>query len=144
MMKMAGTFLLCICMSCSGAKTLAQCTKEGILAPCPNRPNCVSTLAEDKEHHMDPISYSGTKEQARERLIKVMSSMNRSKIMTDNGDYIHAVFTSMIFRFKDDVEFLFDGQNKLINFRSASRLGYSDMGVNRKRMEEIKKRFEES
>jgi uncharacterized protein (DUF1499 family) len=68
--------------------------------------------------------------------------MRRAKVITDTGDYIHAEFTSRLFRFVDDVEFSFDDTNKLINFRSASRKGYSDLGVNRKRMEEIRKRFE--
>ena len=145
MMKMTATFLLCICMTCcSDTKISAQGIKEGVLAPCPDSPNCVSTQAEDTKHHMDPISYTGTLEQARQRLLKVISSMRRARVMVDKGNYIHVVFTSMIFRFKDDVEFAFDDRNKLINFRSASRVGYSDMGVNRKRMEEIKKRFEES
>ena len=68
--------------------------------------------------------------------------MKRAKIITDEGDYLYAEFTSLIFRFVDDVEFSFDDGNKLIHFRSASRLGYSDLGANRKRMEEIRKGFE--
>jgi uncharacterized protein (DUF1499 family) len=118
--------------------------KEGKLAPCPGSPNCVSTQAQDDTHRIDPIKYTGTKEQAKQRLMQVISSMRRVRVITDTGDYIHVEFTSRLFRFVDDVEFSFDDTNKLINFRSASRKGYSDLGVNRKRMEKIRERFESS
>jgi uncharacterized protein (DUF1499 family) len=68
--------------------------------------------------------------------------MPRARVVKDEGNYMHAEFTSRIFRFVDDVEFVIDDAHKVIHFRSASRLGYSDFGVNRKRMEEIRKRFD--
>jgi uncharacterized protein (DUF1499 family) len=142
MMKITGTFLLCMCMTCcSGTKTLSQGIKEGMLTPCPDTPNCVSSQAEDEKHHMDPIPYTGTVDEARQRLLKVIASMKRAEVMADQGNYLHVVFTSMVFRFRDDVEFAFDDEKKVINFRSASRVGYSDLGVNRKRMEEITKKY---
>jgi uncharacterized protein (DUF1499 family) len=67
--------------------------------------------------------------------------MKRSEIVTAENNYIHATFTSFLFRFVDDVEFSFDDETKVINVRSASRTGYSDLGVNRRRVEEIRKRF---
>jgi uncharacterized protein (DUF1499 family) len=67
--------------------------------------------------------------------------MKRSEIVTAGTNYIHATFTSALFGFVDDVEFSFDEQNKIMNVRSASRTGYSDLGVNRKRVEEIRRRF---
>jgi uncharacterized protein (DUF1499 family) len=129
---------------CSGTRPATLGIKEGRLSPCPGSPNCVSTQSEGDKHRIDPIRYTGTKEQAKKRLVQVISSMKRSKIITDEGDYLYAEFTSGIFRFVDDVEFFFDDANKLIHFRSASRLGYSDLGVNRKRMEAIRKGFEEA
>jgi uncharacterized protein (DUF1499 family) len=124
-------------------RILAGQTRGPTLPPCPDSPNCVSTQALDEKHRMDPIAYAGPMDQAKQRLLTVIASLKRTKILEDRGEYIHAVFTSQIFRFKDDVEFVFDDQNKLIHFRSASRVGYSDLGVNRKRMEEIKKRFDQ-
>ena len=67
--------------------------------------------------------------------------MPRSQIVSSTNTYIHVEFTSLIFRFVDDVEFLFDDEKKLIHVRSASRVGYSDLGANRNRVEEIRKRF---
>ena len=142
MLKLGSALVLCLFMSCcSGTRPATLGIKEGRLSPCPKSPNCVSTQDTDEEHRIDPIRYTGTKGQAKKRLVQVISSMKRSEIITDEGDYIHAEFTSLIFRFVDDVEFSFDDANKLIHFRSASRLGYSDLGVNRKRMEEIRKAF---
>jgi len=142
MLKTTGAFMMCLLLvSCSGTKLTGPGVKDGQLAPCPGSPNCVSTRAQDEKHRMDPIRYTGTKEQAHLRLVKVITSMPRTKIVTDRGDYLHVVFTSRLFRFRDDVEFVLDDAEKLIHFRSASRLGYSDLGVNRKRMEEIGKRF---
>ncbi len=142
MLKLGSALVLCLFMSCcSGTRPATLGIKEGRLSPCPKSPNCVSTQDTDEEHRIDPIRYTGTKGQAKKRLVQVISSMKRSEIITNEGDYIHAEFTSLIFRFVDDVEFSFDDANKLIHFRSASRLGYSDLGVNRKRMEEIRKAF---
>jgi uncharacterized protein (DUF1499 family) len=140
----SGTFVFFLFLMCSvDSRVSAGETENLLLQPCPDSPNCVSTQARDEKHRMDPIVYTGPMEQAKQRLFTVIASMNRTRILEDRGEYIHAVFTSLIFRFKDDVEFVFDDQNKLIHFRSASRVGYSDLGVNRKRMEEIRKRFDQ-
>jgi len=142
-MKTAGTFMFLLCLMCpAGSRIFAGENGSTALKPCPNSPNCVSTQAADEKHRMDPIAYSGTHEQARQRLLAVIASMKRARIEEDRGEYIHVVFTSLIFRFKDDVEFVLDDRNRLIHFRSASRVGYSDLGVNRKRMDEIRRRFE--
>ena len=70
--------------------------------------------------------------------------MPRTQIVTDEETYIHATFTSLIFRFVDDVQFVIDDATKTIHFRSASRVGRGDMGVNRNRMEEIRTRFNQA
>lgn len=115
----------------------------GQLAPCPDSPNCVNSqaAASDTVHAIAPLAYSGTLDAAKTRLREVIAAMPRSKIVADEGDYLRAEFTSLIFRFVDDVEFVFDEAGKTIHFRSASRVGQGDMGVNRKRMEEIRTRF---
>lgn len=113
------------------------------LAPCPESPNCISSQApvDDAQHYMAPLPYSGSVEEARQKLLAVIDAMPRTKVIADEGNYIHATFTSLIFRFVDDVEFVIDDSAKQIQFRSASRVGYGDMGANRKRMEEITSRF---
>jgi uncharacterized protein (DUF1499 family) len=111
------------------------------LSPCPKSPNCVSSLSEDESHYVKPLAYEGTVEKAKKKLIGVISSMKRSEIVAAEDNYLHATFVSFLFRFVDDVEFYFDDDRKIIHVRSASRTGYSDLGVNRKRVEEIRKRF---
>jgi len=135
---LALTFIL---TACSTNQTIKTGVSSDRLSPCPKSPNCVSSLSEDKSHQVDPLTYSATLEEAREKLISVIKSMKRSEIVTAENNYIHATFTSFLFRFVDDVEFSFDDETKVINVRSASRTGYSDLGVNRRRVEEIRKRF---
>jgi uncharacterized protein (DUF1499 family) len=132
------TFLL---TACSTNQTIETGTTNDRLSPCPKSPNCVSSLSEDKSHYVEPLTYTATLEEAREKLISIINSMKRSEIVTAEMNYIHATFTSALFRFVDDVEFSFDDQKKVIDVRSASRTGYSDFGVNRKRVEEIRQRF---
>jgi len=114
---------------------------DGKLHPCPKSPNCVSTQAIDDKQKMEPINYSGSLEDAKSKIISIINSLKRSKIVTNEENYIHIEFRTATFRFVDDVEFLFDDKEKIIHFRSRARMGYSDMGVNRKRMEEITKVF---
>ncbi len=115
----------------------------GQFAPCPDSPNCVSTQATDEEHAIAPISYDGTKEEAIERLLAIIHSLPRTQVVTEKTDYLHIEFTSRMLRFVDDVEFYFS-EAGVIHFRSASRIGRSDLGVNRKRMEDIRTRFNKS
>ena len=114
---------------------------NGKFHPCPKSPNCVSTQAIDENQKIDPINYSGDLEDAKAKIIGIINSLKRSKIITNEENYIHIEFRTATFRFVDDVEFLFDDKDKIIHFRSRARMGYSDMGVNRKRMEEITNLF---
>jgi uncharacterized protein (DUF1499 family) len=134
--------LMAFTTSCSFAAPAGLGVKQGRLAPCPSSPNCVSTQSPDESHRMDPIPYQGSMGEARERVRGIVLAMPRTKIAGETDDYLHAEFRSLIWRFVDDVEFLFDDASKRIHFRSASRVGHSDLGVNRKRMETIRERFE--
>ena len=111
------------------------------LAPCPNSPNCVSTQNSDSQHAIEAIAFDGPPEDAMRKLKAVLAVIPRMKIVTEIESYLHAEATSLIFRFRDDVEFVIDRQANLIHFRSKSRVGKSDLGVNRRRMEEIRKAF---
>ena len=74
--------------------------------------------------------------------MKIIASLPRTQVVSHTNEYIHAECTSLIFRFVDDVEFLLDEEKYLIHVRSASRVGYSDLGVNRKRIETIRQQFQ--
>ncbi len=123
-----------------GAKMVSKAANK--LTPCPDTPNCVSSLAEDKKHFIEPISYQGDNGVAQQELLGILNSFKRVRVVRIEEDYIHAEFMSFIFRFVDDVEFYFDNAKNLIQVRSASRTGYSDLGVNRRRIEEIRKQFD--
>lgn len=113
----------------------------GQFAPCPESPNCVSTQASDEKHGIAPIPYSGTLDTAKKSLLQIVHSLPRTRVVANDKDYLHVEFTSRIFRFVDDTEFFLDVEDAAIHFRSASRLGQSDLGANRKRMEVIRSRF---
>ncbi len=109
-----------------------------ILRPCPSSPNCVSTQARDEGHAIAPLRYKKPRAEAKEALKAAVATLPRVTLVEEDEFYLHYEFTSLLFRFVDDVEFLFDAAAHIIHFRSASRTGYGDLGVNRKRMEELR------
>lgn len=111
------------------------------LAPCPNKMNCVNSQAETGRHAIPPFQIYGTPKACMERIGEVIRGMPRTKIVEETPDYIHALYTSKIFRFIDDVEFLYNPERNVIEVRSASRVGYGDLGVNRRRVETIRKGY---
>ncbi len=117
--------------------------KNNLLLSCPKSPNCVLSQTSGPKHQIHPIHYTSSVEIAKERLKQVILSMIDTRIITQNKVYWHVEFTTRWLRFIDDVEFYFPESEALIHLRSASRSGYWDLGVNRKRVEEIRSRFEE-
>jgi uncharacterized protein (DUF1499 family) len=117
--------------------------KDGKLASCPNSPNCVSsqTASSDREHHIEAIAFRSAPETAIAHLKSIVRDTERTEIINETGDYIYAEFTSALMGYVDDVEFYLDRSAGVIQVRSASRLGKSDLGVNRKRVEEIRSKF---
>lgn len=113
------------------------------LKPCPSSPNCVSSLAEEGEtHRVPPLSWTGDLAPAKARLRHAVLAAGNAAFVVEEDRYWHLEFRSRIFRFVDDVEFLFVPQAGLIHVRSASRVGHSDLGVNRKRVEKIRSLFQ--
>ena len=90
---------------------------------------------------MEPVRLSHPVPEAVTRLERTILSMPRASVVSREEDYLHAEFRSVLLGFVDDVEFWIDEQEGLIHFRSASRVGHSDMGLNRQRMQEMKRRF---
>ncbi len=131
-----------LCWGCHGTRPDYVGRGTGSFAPCPESPNCVSTYAADSMHRADPLTYEGDASAAMERLAGVVDSMKRTRIATRSDTYLYVEYTSAFWRFVDDVEFMVDDSAKVIHFRSASRLGFSDMGVNRQRMETVRSLFE--
>jgi uncharacterized protein (DUF1499 family) len=129
---------------CSGTAPGNLGVKDGRLSPCPATPNCVSSLSTDAEHAEKPLTYTRATPAARAELKKLLLGMKRAKITAETGAYLRAEFTSALFRFVDDVEFYIDENAKVIHVRSASRLGKSDLGVNRKRIEAIRAAWEKA
>ncbi len=137
--------LLCLIHSLSFAQDGGASSGEGFaLKACPSSPNCVSSQATDPKQAIAPLVYTESRAEALARLKRVLGSMKRTTIVTERADYLHAEAKSLIFRFVDDVEFYLPENQKMIHVRSASRVGYSDLGMNRKRVEEIRKRFNET
>ncbi len=119
--------------------------KDGQLAACPTSPNCVNSQspATDPEHQIEPLTYSSSPEQAIANLKSVIQGIERTKIVEAGDRYLYAEFTSALMGFVDDVEFYCEPDTGLIQVRSASRLGQSDLGVNRKRIEAIRAKLAE-
>ena len=117
--------------------------RDGQLAPCPASPNCVSTFSSDAEHAIAPLPYSASTAQMHDNLVAVLTALPRAKIVTDQPTYIHAELRTRMMGFVDDAEFYFDEANGLLHMRSGSRLGYSDLGVNRRNMEQIRQALAE-
>ncbi|WP_245667204.1 DUF1499 domain-containing protein [Leptospira tipperaryensis] len=117
--------------------------QNGKLGSCPGTPNCVSSIVPeaDAEHSIKPLSYKGTPEEGKAKLKAAIGEIARTQIIKEESNYLYVEFTSLIWRFVDDVEFLFDPSTPTIHVRSASRLGKSDLGVNRKRIEILREKL---
>ena len=120
------------------AEPAALGATHGKLASCPESPNCVSSHEGSDLHACEPLPLLGSAADSLARLRNIVSGLPRTKIVTLESDYMHTEFRSLLFGFVDDVEFLVDEEQGVIHSRSASRLGYSDLGVNRARMTRIR------
>jgi uncharacterized protein (DUF1499 family) len=138
----AATLTVLVFGMCSSAKQSDTGIENGNLKKCPSSPNCVSTFDDDEEHSIKPAPYTGSSAEAKKRILSALGKMKRVVVVTDTENYIRCEFRSTLFRFVDDVEFYLPENEKIIHMRSASRTGYSDMGVNRKRIEEFRRIFE--
>jgi len=110
--------------------------KSPPLAPCPNKPNCVSSLAPDADHRVEPFLLAGNKSWSAAR--DAVAAMPRTRIVAERPGYLHAECRSRIFRFVDDLELLRSQTGNRVDVRSASRVGYGDWGVNRKRVASLR------
>jgi uncharacterized protein (DUF1499 family) len=129
-------------MACQGTRPEGLGIHDGLLQECPDKPNCVCSQSSKADHKIDPLPIQGSPQDSMQRLVQVVRAMKGSKIIEQKDDYLYVEFTSSLLRFVDDVEFYFPAVKNEIQVRSASRLGYSDFGVNRKRVKAIRQALE--
>ena len=111
--------------------------KDGRLAPCKRTPNCVSSQADpqDREHYIAPFRFRGAVADLR----RAVESMPRAKVITVERNYLYAEYRTRLLRYVDDLELYYDERASLVHVRSASRRGRRDFGVNRKRVEDLRR-----
>ncbi len=111
--------------------------KDGGLAPCKRTPNCVSSQADaaDREHYITPITFRGSAADLR----RAVQSMARATVIRAEGNYLYAEYRTRLLRYVDDLELYYDEKLGLVHVRSASRLGRRDFGVNRARVEALRR-----
>lgn len=130
-------------LSFFGPEAPALGVSDGQLSECPGSPNCVSSMAQLKDFAMEPIPFSDPTNSGADELTKlkqvIAEEFPRATLIDQQDSYLRYEFCTFVFRFVDDVEFLTAPEEKLIHFRSASRVGRSDLGLNRKRMAKIKR-----
>lgn len=135
----AGLALILALGACSGSPPDNLGVHQGHLRDCPASPNCVSSQARDSSHKIAPLALIGDQRNTRARLLSLLTQTPRVKLLVQEEHYLRAEFTSQVMRFVDDVEFLIGPQ--AVEVRSASRLGHSDLGVNRARIESLREQF---
>ncbi|AEV35097.1 protein containing DUF1499 [Pseudovibrio sp. FO-BEG1] len=111
---------------------------DGQFAPLPNSPNAVSSQAQDASRHVEPLPMLATFGATQAALTNTLEEMGKNKISKVDGPYLHAVFTSAQMGYNDDVELWIDEQDRVVHYRSQSRVGYSDMGANRARYDRFR------
>lgn len=131
-----GTVLLA---SCAGSPPSTLGLNGGNLYPCPDKPNCVSSQASDSDHQVQAWPYQGHPADAKQKLIGLIQGTDNATLVSQQDNYIHAEYKTKLMGFVDDVEFLITPAK--VHMRSASRVGYSDLGANKKRVETLAEQF---
>lgn len=132
--------LLTIPAGCAGDRPGDLGVRDGRLAQCPATPNCVSSQAPPGKHEIAPLDFRGDPDQAFARLRELLLARRDTRLVAEAQDYLRVEFRTRL-GFVDDGEFLLDRGRRTIQVRSASRLGYSDFGKNRQRLEEVRMAF---
>ncbi len=142
------------CLSVAAALMLSGCattagpdlgiTDSGKLSPCPATPNCVSSDAADDAHSIDPLALGEDPAIAWEGLLVYLRSDSGYTIIAQDKDYLRAEARTRLLRFVDDVEFHLRPEDKQIAMRSASRIGFSDLGTNRRRLEAVRQALQQA
>ena len=132
MKKLISLLVMPLLAACAGERPANLGVQNNRLIPCPESPNCVSSYETDEQHGIAPLQASLAD------IERVLLGLDEANIVSASDNYIYAEFTSRIMRYVDDVEFYFDAAAGVTQVRSASRLGHSDLGANRARIEAIR------
>jgi len=127
---------------CGGGKPDILGVKEGRLAACPDRPNCVASDAVEEAKRIEPFRFDGDQAAAWSALKEAVVALPRTSIVTADDAYLHAEAKSKRLGFIDDLEFHLRPEESLIALRSAARTGYSDLGVNAERLETLRSQLQ--
>ena len=149
MKRSMGVFILwgmlaAVINGCSGSKPDRSAMRTDGLDGCPDRPNCVSSEARDAAHGIAPLHLKGDPAAGWEVVLSVVSGLPRTITVKATDRYLHAECKSRIFGFIDDLELQLNIATGVISIRSASRVGYSDLGVNRRRVEALREILKEN
>lgn len=125
-------------LNLAGQPPTVRGVHDGHLAACPDRPNCVCSDAADSIHSINPLKFTLPSDQVWAAVRAAALSLPRTKVLDETEDYLHVECLSALLGFVDDLELHLRPQNGLVAVRSASRLGYRDFGVNRKRVERLR------
>lgn len=136
--SITGFILVMPLFSCAGTRPSSLGVKDARLAPCPSSPNCVSSDDADAAHNIPALQLAVPAADAWRAVRSMVAGLPRTKIIAETDDYLHAECSSAFFGFVDDLELHLRPAEELIAMRSAARLGHSDLGVNRNRVESLR------
>ena len=125
-------------LSCTDKTPANLGLSDSELAPCPSSPNCVSSDDRDSKHNISPLQLIMPPAKAFQVARELVLELPRTQIVNETADYLHAECRSTLFGFVDDLELHLRPTERIIAIRSAARLGYSDFGVNRRRVESLR------
>jgi uncharacterized protein (DUF1499 family) len=128
-------------VSIPGKRPAGLGVTDGRLADCPSSPNCVSSDARDEGHRVEPFRVAAPAARTWEAIREAVGALPRTRIVTDTGEYLHAECASPLLGFVDDLELHLRSVEGVVAVRSASRVGYSDLGVNANRVETLRQRL---
>jgi len=137
-------FLIMILWGCSGNPTERQNSESSGFLDCPDTPNCVSSLAKNPKYRVEPFKLKKDPKTSWNIVKKTVELLPRTKVVSADNSDIHAECKSMIFRFVDDLTLHLTPSNSIIHIRSAARTGYSDLGVNRRRVENLRNKLQQN
>ena len=123
---------------CAGTPPELGVTDDGQLTACPASPNCVVSDAPGGDRSIAPLALAVPPQQAWQALVSHLNTQAGITIVVSEPDYLRAEARTRLLRFVDDVEFHLRPQRGLIAMRSASRIGYSDLGANRRRLDAVR------
>jgi uncharacterized protein (DUF1499 family) len=136
--------LISILWGCSGNPKERQNSESSGFLDCPDTPNCVSSLAKNPKYRVEPFKLKKDPKTSWDIVQKTVGQLPRTEVVSADNSDIHAECRSLIFRFVDDLTLHLISSKGIIHIRSASRTGYSDLGVNRRRLENLRKKLQQN